>query len=186
MWVYFYINIVSYKHARAVLCWINVMLWQHVFVNSTLTHYQTTNFILFQTERVWRRQFQIWQKWQKVIQMGRKHCGKRRNWSLRAISPFPTVFSKGLFPGASKGVIVWEWVKQYFVCSKVLSEKAIKLSVMIEIVKTAVVGLVGDFYGHKYVLLTACTHHSLTHSHTMIPFHAPGKQTFWKQSYPNG
>ena len=29
----------------------------------------------------------------------------------RAISLFPTVFSKGLFLGASKGVIVWEWVK---------------------------------------------------------------------------
>ena len=37
----------------------------------------------------------------KVIQMGKKHCGKRRNCSLRAISPFPTVFSKGLF---SRGV----------------------------------------------------------------------------------
>ena len=30
----------------------------------------------------------------KSIQMGRKHCGKRRNCSLRAISPFPTVFSR--------------------------------------------------------------------------------------------
>ena len=29
---------------------------------------------------------------------------------LRAISPFPTVFSKGLFLRPSKGVIVWEWV----------------------------------------------------------------------------
>ena len=29
--------------------------------------------------------------------MGRKHCGKRRNCSLRAISPFPTVFSKDLY-----------------------------------------------------------------------------------------
>ena len=29
--------------------------------------------------------------------MGRKHCGKRRNCSLRAISPFPTVFSKALY-----------------------------------------------------------------------------------------
>ena len=46
---------------------------------------------------------------------GRKHCGKRRNCSLRAISPFPTVFSKGLFSRASKGVIVWEWVKQLFI-----------------------------------------------------------------------
>ena len=25
------------------------------------------------------------------------HCGKRRNCSLRAISPFPTVFSKDLY-----------------------------------------------------------------------------------------
>ena len=67
-----------------------------------LTHYQMTNFGLFQTERVCRRQFQIWRKWHKVIQMGRKHCGKRRNCSLRAISPFPTVFSKGLFPRGVK------------------------------------------------------------------------------------
>ena len=29
--------------------------------------------------------------------MGRKHCGKRRNCSLRAISPFPTVFSKDMY-----------------------------------------------------------------------------------------
>ena len=28
--------------------------------------------------------------------MGRKHCGKRRNCSLRAISPFSTVFLKDL------------------------------------------------------------------------------------------
>ena len=29
--------------------------------------------------------------------MDRKHCWKRRNCSLRAISPFPTVFSKDLY-----------------------------------------------------------------------------------------
>ena len=29
--------------------------------------------------------------------MGRKHCGKRRNCSSRAISPFPTVFSKDFY-----------------------------------------------------------------------------------------
>ena len=39
---------------------------------------------------------------EKVIQTGRKHCGKRRNCSLRVISPFPTVFSKGLFPRGVK------------------------------------------------------------------------------------
>ena len=32
-----------------------------------------------------------------VLQTGRKHCGKRRNCSLQAISPFPTVFSKDLY-----------------------------------------------------------------------------------------
>ena len=51
-------------------------LVQHI---PSLTHYQTTNFRLFQTERVCRRQFQIWRKWKKVILTGRKHCGKRRN-----------------------------------------------------------------------------------------------------------
>ena len=35
--------------------------------------------------------------WQKVLQKGRKHCGKRRNCSLPAISPFPMVFSKDLY-----------------------------------------------------------------------------------------
>ena len=49
---------------------------------------QTTNFRLFQTERVCRWQFQIWWQFQKVLQIGRKHLGKRRNCSLRAISPF--------------------------------------------------------------------------------------------------
>ena len=67
-----------------------------------LTHYQTTNFRLFQIERDCRRQFQIWRKWKKVIQTGRKHCGKRRNCSLQAISACPTVFSKGLFPRGVK------------------------------------------------------------------------------------
>ena len=73
--------------------------WLHGKVSKyILTYYQMTNFWLFQTERVRRRQFEVWRKWQKVIQTGRKHCGKRRNCSLRAISPFPTVFSRGMCP----------------------------------------------------------------------------------------
>ena len=72
-----------------------------------------SNYRLFQTERLCRRQFKIGRKWQKVIQTGRKHCGKRRNCSSRAIYPFPTVFSKGLFPRGVKSVIMWEWVKPF-------------------------------------------------------------------------
>ena len=62
-----------------------------------LTLSQTTNFRPFQIERVCRRQFYVWWKWQTVLQKGRKHSGKRRNCLLRAISPFPTVFSKDLY-----------------------------------------------------------------------------------------
>ena len=36
------------------------------------------NFRLFQTERVCRRQFKIWQKWQKVVQTGRKLWEKEK------------------------------------------------------------------------------------------------------------
>ena len=41
--------------------------------------------------------------------MGRKHCGKRRNCSLRAISPFRTVFSKDLYCRHVTG-LVWKRV----------------------------------------------------------------------------
>ena len=63
---------------------------------SLLTLSQTTNFRLFQPERVSRQQFQIWWKWQKVPQKGRQHCGKRRYCLLWAFSPFPTVFFKDM------------------------------------------------------------------------------------------
>ena len=42
--------------------------------------------------------------------MDRKHCGKRRNCSLRAISPFPTVFSKDLYYTHVQPGLVWERV----------------------------------------------------------------------------
>ena len=62
-----------------------------------LTLSQMTNFRLFQNETVCRQQLQICWKWHKVLQNGRKHCGKRRNCSLWAISPFPTVFSRDMY-----------------------------------------------------------------------------------------
>ena len=62
-----------------------------------LTLSRKTNFRLVQTERFCRRQFQIQWEWQKSLWMGRKHRGKRRNCSFRAISSFPTVFSKDFY-----------------------------------------------------------------------------------------
>ena len=55
-----------------------------------------SNFRIFQIERVVRRQFQIKWKWQKVLQMGRKHYRKRRNYLFLAISPFWQFVSKDL------------------------------------------------------------------------------------------
>ena len=65
---------------------------QNVQSDLDLTLSQTTNFRLSQTQRLCRRQFQLWWKWQQIFQKGRKRCGKRRNCSLRAISSFPAVF----------------------------------------------------------------------------------------------
>ena len=55
-----------------------------------LTHYQMTNFRLFD------------ENGRKLSIQVEIHCGKRRNCSLRAISLFPTVFSKGLSPRCVK------------------------------------------------------------------------------------
>ena len=40
--------------------------------------------------------------------MSRKHCGKRRNCSLRATSPFPTAFSKRLLQTRENQGLFWK------------------------------------------------------------------------------
>ena len=85
-----------------------------------LTHYQTTNFRLVQTERVCRRQFQIWRKWQKVIKTVENTVGKGEIACYEQFLLFPQCFQKACFPGASKGVVVWELVNSHIsvvVCS---------------------------------------------------------------------
>ena len=106
-WRYVRINVIYLVHKMAD---INRKLWSGVYgqhivqswdtqrgFKTALTHYQTTNFRLFQTERVCRWQFQIWRKWHKVIQTGRKHCGKRSNF------PFShSVFKRPVSQGRQK------------------------------------------------------------------------------------
>ena len=47
--------------------------------------------------------------------MGRQYCGKRRNCSFRAISPFPSVFSKRLVLQTCKNKgLFWKGLTQYF------------------------------------------------------------------------
>ena len=98
----------GYRMLKLFFRMIDSIHIQYLFISSVtkpiphdpkdiLTLSQTTNFRLFQTERLCRRQFQIWWKWQKVLQTSRKHCGKRGNCLLRAISLFPIVFSKDFY-----------------------------------------------------------------------------------------
>ena len=93
-----------------------------IVCSKELTHYQMTNYRLFQTERVCRQQFQVRQKWQKVIQMGRKHCGKRRNCSLRAIPPFSSVFKRLVFQGRQKTSLCGNGLSKFLLSGKGLSK----------------------------------------------------------------
>ena len=61
-----------------------------------LTLSQTSDFLLFKTERVCRYNFIYDENDSKFSRRVEKHCWRRRNFSLQAISPFPTVFSKDL------------------------------------------------------------------------------------------
>ena len=69
----------QYKHKDKTELKVNE--WMNEWMNGVLTLSQTTNFRMFQTERVCVRQFQIWWKRYQALQTGRKHCGKRRNCS---------------------------------------------------------------------------------------------------------
>ena len=75
-----------------------------------LTHDQTTNFRLFQTERVCRSQFQFDENGSKLSKWVENTVGKGEIACYKQFLLFPQCFQKACFPGASKGVIVWEWV----------------------------------------------------------------------------
>ena len=38
----------------------------------------------------------LWTNGDTIIRLSTQHCGKKRNCSLLAISPFPTMFSKAV------------------------------------------------------------------------------------------
>ena len=75
-----------------------------------LTHYQTTNFRLFETERVCGRQFQFDQNGRKPPKRVENTVGKGEIARYEQFLLFPQCFQKACFPWASKSVIVWEWV----------------------------------------------------------------------------
>ena len=123
--------------------WQSALLWIYMICqlnepSTKSTEYSIQNYKAFnplpddkfQTLPNWKTlqtTIQKW-KWQKVNQKSRKHCGKRRNCSLRAISSFPTVFSKSLFSQGRQKVsfcgnglkLLNEWEKntnnEFFCC----------------------------------------------------------------------
>ena len=99
----------------------NLLFLHHCFMDFfpiCLTHYQTTNFRLFQTEWVCRRQFQIWQKWQKVIQTGRKHCGEKEKLLITSNFSFShSVFIRPVSQRCQKASLCGNGFNRNMVCS---------------------------------------------------------------------
>ena len=76
------------------------------------------------------RMSKIWTNVDTIIRLCRKHCGKRRNCSLQAISPFPTMFSKVvccIFRQNeylwSKGLNTIQGINKYFDANNTSSER---------------------------------------------------------------
>ena len=68
-----------------------------------LTHYHTTHFRLFQTERVCRRQFQIDENGRKPSKWVENTVGKGEIARDKQFLLFPLCFQKACFPEVSKG-----------------------------------------------------------------------------------
>ena len=83
---------------------------QYHMLRSELTHYQTTNFRRFQTERVCRPQFQLDENGRKLSKRIENTVGKGEIARYEQFLLFP-VFSKGLFPWGVKRCHCVEWVK---------------------------------------------------------------------------
>ena len=79
------------------------------FSHNVLTHYQTTNFRLFQTERFADDNFKFDDNGRKLSKLVENTGGKGEIARYEQFLLFPQSFQKACFPGASKGVIVWEW-----------------------------------------------------------------------------
>ena len=74
------------------------------------THYQVTNFRLLQTEEFADDNFKFHENERKQSKQVENAVGKGEIARYEQFLLFPQCFQKACFPGASKGVIVWEWV----------------------------------------------------------------------------
>ena len=85
-------------------------LWISCKFLQQLTHYQTKNFRLFQTEDFADDNFKFDKNYRKLSNHVENTVGKGEIAHYEQFLLFPQCFQKACFPVASKGVIVWEWV----------------------------------------------------------------------------
>ena len=86
----------------------NVICCQQV-----LTHYQMINFRLFRIEDFADDNFKFEEKGRKLSKPVENTVGKGEIARYEQFLLFPQSFQKACFPGLSKGVTVWEWVKDF-------------------------------------------------------------------------
>ena len=79
--------------------------------NTYFTHYQTTKFRLFQTERVADDNFKFDENGRKLSNWVENTVGKGEIARYEQFLLFPECFQKACFQWVSNGVIVWERVK---------------------------------------------------------------------------
>ena len=84
------------------------------FAYKNLTHYQTTNFRLFQIERVSDNNFKLDENSRKLLKPVENTVGKEEIARYEQFLLFLQCFQKAYFPRTSKSVILWEWVKWNF------------------------------------------------------------------------
>ena len=78
-----------------------------------LTHYQTTNFRLFQTKKIADDNSKFDENGRKLSKWVGNTVGNRKITRYEQFLLFQQCFQKACFPGALKGFVVWEWVKAF-------------------------------------------------------------------------
>ena len=82
-----------------------------------LTHYQTTNFRIFQTKKTFADDnFRYDENGRKLSKRVENIMGKGEIARYEQFFLFPQCFQQAYFPRALKGVIVFEWVNLWRVC----------------------------------------------------------------------
>ena len=81
------------------------------------THYQTTNLDSSKLKEFADDNFKFDKNGRKLSKQVENTVGKGEIARYEQFLLFLQCFQKSCFPGASKGVIVWEWVKKYRVMS---------------------------------------------------------------------